>query len=183
MVDIEDNNTPIQLQQVFNNLFNQLNEAETENQQSEIIAEIMKEMVEISHLTSAYICRWFAETLQSVGIVECLSNQANYLECQSDLGKYYTEDPTSNLGKWLANTEVGDNHINLYDLPRTDADRKNYLQYGACSLYHVRIQINKATWGYLELWESRYNRDFTENEQAIFHYVAGQFGKFFATQL
>jgi hypothetical protein len=33
-------------------------------------------------------------------------------------------------------------------------------------------------WGYLEMWESRYSRDFTEQEQAIFHYVANRLGQF-----
>jgi hypothetical protein len=171
---------PVNIQYIFDKLFERLDQTTADDERLNIQAQILKAVVDATHLTSAYICRWFTKTSQSMVVVESISKQANHLERQSDLDEYYTEDLTSLLGKWITNPNTDGKHINFYDLPRDDPDRKNYLQYGACSLFFVRIKVDDAIWSYLEMWESRYSREFTAQERAIFHYVANKLGQSFA---
>jgi|GEM_PF-2677150 len=181
MVDVQDNPMPIQLQNLFDNLFKQLNQAETDAQQAQLKTQIIKEMAEATNLTSAYICQWFPQTGQSMVTTEYISDHANHLERESDLGEYIVEDLSSFFGRGLIDGNPNPDTANVFNLPLYDTDRRHYLEYGACSICMARVWANNVIWGYLEMWESRYEREFTQQDKAIFHYVADQFGNYYTT--
>ena len=180
MVDNQGYNTPNQLQHIFNNLFQQLNQAKTDEQRAEIQTQIIKQMVESTQITSAYICRWFPDKGQSLVTIEYVSEYANHLERESDLGEYITEDLSSILGQALSDGNATLSAANVFNLPLNDPDRQKFLAYGACSICFARIWSDNVLWGYIEMWESRYDRDFTVKEHALFDDIASKLGQSFA---
>lgn len=159
-------------------LFNKLGSGTTQTEQQAIYEQILQMLVDSTHLTSAYLCKWEAAILQSVIIAEYISTDANYFECKSDVGIYYDEDPHSIVGRWVAKDDLDEKQINFYDLPPGDPDRLTYLKFGARSIYFSRIRVNSETWGYIELWESRYNHMFNLEQRAIYQYISQQFANY-----
>lgn len=171
---------PINLKLIFDNLFAELHKAKDQEQQNNVQTQILQQILNSTNLTSAYICRWFPKTLQSLVQVEYISEYANHLEQQSDLGEFSTEDLSSFLGRGLMTSDSSPNTASVFNLSLDDPDRQRFLEYGACSVCFAKIWSNDALWGYLEMWESRYERTFTLNEHAIFNYVANKLGEYFA---
>ena len=66
------------MRNTLDKLFDRLDQTNTYDERFNIQIQILKTIVDATQLTSAYICRWFAETSQSV-VVESISAQANYL--------------------------------------------------------------------------------------------------------
>ncbi len=119
--------------------------------------------------------------MQSLVKVEYISDNANHLERQSDLGEFSTEDLSSFLGRGLITGDSSPNTASVFNLSPDDPNRQRFLEYGACSVSFAKIWSNDALWGYLELWESRYERTFTVEEHTIFNYVATQLGEYFTS--
>lgn len=159
-------------------LFHKLASINTQAEQLDVYEQILQMLVESTHLTSAYLCKWEVTTLQSVIIAEYIGTDANYFEHQSDLGIYYDEAPHSVIGKWIAKEHSDEKQINFYDLPPDAPDRLTYLKFGARSIYFSRIRIDGDTWGYIELWESRYNHTFNLKQRAVYQYISQQFANY-----
>lgn len=173
-----DDTTPIHLRALFDKLFERLANSTDEQQQATLKSQILKMLVEVSNLTSAYVCQWHPQQGHSQVIVEFISHHANYLERKSDLWETHDEDLESDLNKIVFSDNTGVDLVHVFDLPYDDVDRQNYLGYGACTVAFSRIFIDGKLWGFLEMWESRYNRKFTIEEESLFVYVANKWAQY-----
>ncbi len=173
-----DDTTPIHLRVLFDKLFERLANSANEQQQATLKSQILKMLVEVSNLTSAYVCQWHPPQVHSQVVVEFISQNANYLERKSDLWETHEEDLESDLGKLVFSEKTGVDVIHVFDLPHDSIDRQNFLQYGACTVCFARIRVDDNLWGYLEMWESRYNRKFTIEEESLFVYVANKWADY-----
>ena len=128
--------------------------------------------------TSAYICDWDAENGKTTVLADYYSAEAATLERQSDLGVVY--DVPTNVEdefypKWLSDP-VGFYTIHMDDINLSQVERAHLRMYGGNSVMGVPLIAEGEPIGYIELWDTRRKREFTEDEialvRAITHQVA-----------
>ncbi len=126
--------------------------------------------------TTVYICDWINETGQSTVLAEYMAPEASPLEKQSDLGKIYNlAEDFEDTADWL---QDADHYEVMYvDDPELALSKREHMeQYGVRSIITVPLWAGATPIGYLEGWESRYKREFRQDEierlQAIARQVA-----------
>ena len=128
--------------------------------------------------TSVYIMDWCAETEQSTVLAEYISPFAAAAERVSDLGVTYNmDDMYAAHGSPAAGFTPFTIHANPLDddVPSLYVWQQQHLQaYGAQSSLHIPLVARGDIIGYVELWESRRRREFTEAEIELCQGIAWQ---------
>lgn len=127
-------------------------------------------------LTSMYICDWDEKTGLSSVLAEYISDEAFLSEKLSDLGTvYHLREDFADEGDWLRSTDSYAVY-HLDDPKLTWYEKAHMAQHGAKSVIAVPLWVGDGAIGYLEGWESRCKREFTQHEidllQAISRQVA-----------
>jgi signal transduction histidine kinase len=143
----------------------------------------MQEVIKVAggavNATSAYICDYDTEANAMTVMVEYFSPDATQKEAESDLGiTYAIEEHFPTTGKWLQNPDSV-HYIQVSDPDLDDIERAEYQQYDAKTVLHIPIFIDGALYGYLEIWESRYERQFTRAEIEMLQAIASQISSSF----
>ena len=113
--------------------------------------------------TSAYICDWDEESGLSTVLTEYLSSSASDRERVSDLGESYDlRKDFGGLGRRLESGGVDVMHVDDPDL--IASEREVMLEFGAQSVLSVALAVGGQEFGYVEIYESRRRREFTEEE-------------------
>lgn len=110
--------------------------------------------------TSAYICYWNHETNATVVVAEYYSPAASAREREPDPthGTLDARDDTA----WLTSGTVWICHQGD---PRTSPDTLEHMrQFGVQSLLSIPLTAKGQTFGYAALWETRQQREFTNEE-------------------
>lgn len=136
-----------------------------------ILQTVVQSIVEMLDVTSAYYSDWDAEKKTFIAIAEYYSPQASDTERVSDLGVPYTLDDFGVASSWLYDNK--DSYVIYRDEPETSAYAQSHLEeYGGKSVLEVPVRVKGQPIGTLELWESRYKRDFSAEEISLVHSIA-----------
>jgi PAS domain S-box-containing protein len=113
-------------------------------------------------VTSVYIVDWDAERQTSTVLARYYSDGATPEERVSDMGATY--DLVSNFGILSNFSPDSTTLLQVNDPHLPEAERAQMRQRGAKSILTVPLIIKEKVLGYSELWESRYQREFTPAE-------------------
>jgi two-component sensor histidine kinase len=136
----------------------------------EILTTLTREAVHLLEATSAYVCRWNETQRTTTVIAQHSSPHASLREQSSNLGTAYTKDIS--VPEQLRDSP-------FYTLRASDPDLplnwRNHLElHGGQSALFLPLTSWRGTQAYLEVWESRYDRTFTENEVLLGRNLASQ---------
>lgn len=138
-----------------------------------VLSRLAEQLCHAIAATSVYISDWSTQTGQSTVLTEYYTPAASAAERVSDLGQTYNlYNLYPNELHWLLNNQP--NVTSLADLNLSERTRQHMLQYNAKSILSIPLWVNHEPVGYIELWESRYQRQFTENEIALCQDIAAQ---------
>jgi diguanylate cyclase (GGDEF)-like protein/PAS domain S-box-containing protein len=111
--------------------------------------------------TSAYVSTFDIDTSYSTVIAEYFSQEASEIEIESDLGKSYLEEND----KFLEFMSSGMPYINQIDNQDTGNFALGHIsKFGGKTVLYLPLRMKNNPKGYIEVWESRKNRNFTEAE-------------------
>jgi GAF domain-containing protein len=136
----------------------------------EVMKAVCREMVYLLKATSAYICEWKEETLTSTVIAEYFGPDASVKEQISDLGVSYTEEDTMApfLSRGIPRT------FKLSSPEITAAERRHLEEFGGKSGLVLPLITQERVIGYIEVWESRSERTFSQDEILLGQNLATQ---------
>jgi diguanylate cyclase (GGDEF)-like protein len=138
-----------------------------------VMSQISKQMCTSIGATSAYVCDYYADTGVTSVIGEYISDEAGEMEANSDIGVSYDNvEP-----EFIERLEKGLHDISHHDAREiTENERAHMQKYGAQSILYIPLKVKEQLIGFVEIWETRRKRDFTEKEislcQAISHQAA-----------
>lgn len=136
----------------------------------EVLNTLCREIVNLLHATSAYVCDWKEDQQATTAIAEYYSEAATRRERISDLGVTYTGE--SFVASFL---QTGKPFAIKVSDPFLPEDEREYLQaYDGKSVLYIPLVYRNTVLGYLEIWESRYERDFTQEEILLGRNLASQ---------
>jgi PAS domain S-box-containing protein len=125
-------------------------------------------------VTSVYVCDWNTEAGTTTLLAEYISPYAHPLERPSELGTaVHFEEEFSDGGKWIYAPYT---YFSAND-PHADQKRRRHLEkFGGKAALAVPITVANEPIGYIELWESRFFREFTNEEIDSLRTIARQVG-------
>jgi two-component system phosphate regulon sensor histidine kinase PhoR len=124
--------------------------------------------------TSAYISDWNESQGTTTVVGEYIGPETSALERISDLGEtYHLEMDFADTAEWLRNPDsYWVHHVDDPDIP--PVERAHLKQYGAQSVLGIPLAAGDKTVGYIELWESRRRREFSDEEIELARAMASQ---------
>ncbi len=125
------------------------------------LGEHLRQLLYAIDATSAWICYFDFTTNQATVCGGYARPEANPLEQISDVGEHFYEQ-SEDFVRWLDTNDPAPQMLFIDKLPRDDKDWEDYVRQGAHSVAFVPIIIEDETWGYVEVWESRYRREFSK---------------------
>ncbi len=126
---------------------------------SEVLNAVCREAVRLLQATSAYICDWNEERKESTVIAEYMGTEASPRERVSDLGMTYSD---TFIAKVLERGRPYTMRLSDPDLP--PAEREHIEYFGGNTVLLLPLLARGRAIGFIEVWESRYDRTFTEDE-------------------
>ncbi len=129
-----------------------------------------RELPSLLHCTSAYIATWDAQTRTSTAVAECYTSDSSAKETVSDLGMVYSNEA-------YVTPELMQGHayaVNLSDPDLAPSTREYITAYGGKSVLFVPLMAREHFLGYVEIWETRYERYFSLDEILLVHNLVGQ---------
>lgn len=139
---------------------------------SSVLQTVVKSVVDMLDVTSAYISDWDSEKKTLTAVAEYYSPEASEMERISDLGVPYSlEEDFGVPSSWMYDGQ--DSYIIYKDEAETSPRAQSHLeQYGGKSVLEVPLRVQGRPIGTLELWESRYKRNFTEEDIGLLLAIA-----------
>lgn len=136
----------------------------------EVMQIMCREAVSLLKATSAYYCDWDDEQMRSVVVAEYYSEEASPEERVSDLGVVYTEEHVM-----AGVLRGGQPQVMRLSDPDIAADMREHMEkYGGQSTLLLPLIARGSIFGYIEVWESRYERIFTDDEILLGQNLASQ---------
>ena len=128
-----------------------------------ILSQLTAQMCEVSGATSVYICEFDESKTFATVIAEHFGSEATPDEKESDIGKIY---PVWDDGAvFMEKMETGQYDYSYIDDPEVDEDEIAHMQeHGAKSILYVPILIKAQLIGFIEIWDSRWKREFTPEQ-------------------
>jgi GAF domain-containing protein len=139
-----------------------------------ILSEVARLSANAISATSAYVCGIDFNEQTTTVLSEYFSPEASKKEIISDLGTTYSlEADFPSLHQWVLNPN--DKYISQVDDPNLDPyERVEMELYGAKSILSVPLHAQGEAFGYIELWESRCKREFTQQEIQFVQSISNQ---------
>lgn len=131
---------------------------------------LCREAVNLLQGTSAYVNDWDDENQTLTVVAEWYSPEAASLERASDLGHVYEEE--EHFLDWLTVDRPYIARVSDSQMP--ERERAEIEQYGGKSVIYFPLIAHGRIIGYFEVWESRYDRAFTEEEILLGQNLASQ---------
>ncbi|MGC8874492.1 MAG: GAF domain-containing protein [Chloroflexia bacterium] len=136
----------------------------------EVLQRICLESTRLFGVTSAYVARWDEDKGAYTVIAEYIGPEASPLEQISDLGVVYPA--RAHLSERL---RQGLPYVMRLSDPRLPAEERRYLeQYDGKSVLVLPLVARGKCLGFIEVWESRQERSFTEEEIHLGQNLASQ---------
>ena len=134
------------------------------HQLHEKIEPFLKKLGEGIDATSVWMCHHNFEQRVSIVVSGCTMRTANMIESDEDIGAKFPETDGSQVWVWLRSSKPEPYVIHVDELARNDPDRLEYINGGTWSVLFLPVFKSGATWGYIEIWESREKRHFTAED-------------------
>ncbi|MGB7340937.1 MAG: GAF domain-containing protein [Phototrophicaceae bacterium] len=133
----------------------------------------LKILVHNLGITSVWLLQYDFEKHVSLATAHYIDFTANLLEQTPDNGEEYPEvDP--NFIAWLQSKVQVGYTLHVDELDRSDPDWLDYVEKGLESVSYMPIFVDNKPWGYVECWETRKKRIFTEEDFDIVKASADQ---------
>ncbi|MCX7608066.1 MAG: HD domain-containing protein, partial [Anaerolineales bacterium] len=129
---------------------------------------------EALHTTSAYISTVDFEHGVLCVAAEYWSEQALPSERKSDLGRCYSLQDYPSFAHVLITGEIMMLHRDCQEC--SDLERQEFVEYGVQSILFIPVLSHGKTMGGIEVWESRYRREFTQAEIFLAQSMAAHAG-------
>jgi len=130
----------------------------------EVLYEVAKQMALVVDATSARVCQWHEAERTVTVIAEYITPQASQKEQVSDLGMVYpVEDPKT--FQVLRDRQP---------LTLSLADPAHLEEFGGNTVLYLPLAVRKRVIGYVEVWESRRKRHFTQEEINLCQAIGNQ---------
>lgn len=127
----------------------------------QLAAPFLEEICTTVDATSAWLLQYDAKRSISTVVAEFTAPTANDSERQSDLGEEYPESIHPITIQWLLNSPEDDYFVfQITDLPTDSLAFLEYFQDDIKTALFIRICNQSTVWGYIEIWESRYQKDY-----------------------
>ncbi len=126
---------------------------------SEVLNAVCREAVRLLQATSAYVCDWNGEKRESTVIAEYVGTEASPRERIPDLGVTYSD---SFIARVLEDGRPYTMRLSDPHLP--PAEREHIEYFGGNTVLLLPLLARGRAIGFIEVWESRYDRIFTEDE-------------------
>jgi methyl-accepting chemotaxis protein len=136
----------------------------------EILDVVCQETTTLLEMTSAYINIWVEMGYSSRSIAEYYCPAAHAQERESDLGIVYPD--LEYIATWMLPGQPYELQLDDPSLP--PADREYYQAHGAKSILFLPLIARGRDLGYVEVWETRYERHFSEDELRLVQNLASQ---------
>lgn len=135
-------------------------------------------LTEALHVTSAYILDWNPHQGTSTVLADYITPQANNKEKKSDLDHTYNMVEMGLVNTdWLENGQIIVEHLDEVDDKSPLLNTRFHLeQYGGQSVLGIPLVLSQQVVGFVELWESRQRRDFTEQDIQLCQIIIQQVG-------
>lgn len=117
--------------------------------------------------SSSYICHHEFDKKRSIVKHEFIGSRAKLRELEPDVDMIYPEDEMGTFLEWLYGDYSKPRIVYLDDLAEDDPERAEYETFGASTVLISALYFESKLWGYLEIWDSRRNRLFSEKEIAL----------------
>lgn len=127
---------------------------------------VLKEMGEQINISSAWLCQHDFERAVSTVQGQYVSDEASVLEGIWDLNTEYAEFDFPNTVAWLKGETHPPRILHVDELDYADPERKEYIEAGNFTAMLLPVYVAGKIWGYIELWDSRDKRYFTDAEIA-----------------
>jgi methyl-accepting chemotaxis protein len=126
----------------------------------EILEAICVEAINLMNGTSAYVSEW-DKTEQTITVIaETYGPEASPRERVSDVGVSYPEDPRTMESMRSGRPTT----LRLSDPDLSAQEREELEEYDGKSVIYFPLIARGQVFGYVEVWESRQDRPFTEHE-------------------
>lgn len=91
----------------------------------------------------------------------------NIREIGSDLGNVYVESQMGAMLDWIAQHIHEPRILHADELEPDDPELTELLELGAKTVVYLPLYHQNQFWGWVEIWEARYKRQFTDEELQI----------------
>ena len=137
---------------------------------NQVLHQIAQEVGEAVEATSTYIWHWDFETHVGVVASEYFGPDANEKESMSSLGRKFLDTDIDFIASLEANqhsiAHVGESKI-------TEEYEDHLKSKGIKTALYIPIQLQGITVAFVEIWESRLQRDFSPDEIILCQHIAG----------
>jgi diguanylate cyclase (GGDEF)-like protein/PAS domain S-box-containing protein len=138
----------------------------------EVLNRIAEQMAKTVAGTSAYILLFEVKKMKAQVLAEYITPQACAKEKKSDYGESYN---IAYDDQFLTHMQAGLTDIAQVNDPElAEIDREHMQKYGAKTILYIPLHVKGELIAYAELWESRYQRTFTQEEINLCHRIAQQ---------
>nr|MBN1230149.1 GAF domain-containing protein [Anaerolineae bacterium] len=140
----------------------------------DLFRRIASQMGQAVDATSAYICSFDPDRMESTVLAEYYSPNACPEELVSDLGDTYAEGEVFDPSFIEAMKTGGHDYSHIDDPDLAKPEREHLENYGAKTVLYIPLLVQGRLVGYAELWESRRRREFSPEQIALCHSIAQQ---------
>ncbi len=141
---------------------------------NDLLTKIARWIVESVGATSAYVCDYEPEKDSIRVMAEYFGSEANPCERRSDLGKKYSIREDFPGAPQRIDNPRGYSVYHVDDVELTESERHNLQSYGANSILSVPFRVENRVVGFVEIWDSRQRRQFTQDEIDLVCLIANQ---------
>ena len=127
-----------------------------------ILNQIASTLLQVFDATSVYIGDWQPADNTSTIIAESYSDEAKPEERESDLGVTYNLLDIDSSLKWLTDKKAFYYHFD--EVGESKWNREHMQKHGCQTTLIVPLAIENHIMGYVEIWESRYKREYSQKE-------------------
>jgi PAS domain S-box-containing protein len=135
---------------------------------------VVRVAVQAIDATSGYICDWDEERRTTTCLAEYHGPESSAAERVSEPGvALHVEEDPGEPGNWLYSSEAY--HIAHWDDPHATPKERAFMQERTVkSMLNVPLKVRGKPFGYIELWETRHRRVFTNEETDLVLAIARQ---------
>ncbi|MBC8507101.1 MAG: EAL domain-containing protein [Anaerolineales bacterium] len=139
-----------------------------------VLNQLAEHVCKAFDITSAYITLYDEERKISTTVAEYISLVANEMERISDIGLEYDES-SSEFPMFWEQLNSGEHYISgISDESINESVRREMEEFGGKTILYIPLRRQENAIGYIELWESRNERNFTDDEIELCFAIANQ---------
>jgi GAF domain-containing protein/ActR/RegA family two-component response regulator len=137
----------------------------------EVLYEVARQTTLAIDTTSARVCQWNEAERTVTVIAEYITPQASQKELVSDLGTVY---PVKDSRVFQSLRDRQPLTVRLTDPEISEAVRNRLEEFGGNTLLYLPLAVREQVIGYVEVWESRRKRHFTQEEIDLCQAIGNQ---------